>query len=147
VTAAAVRVRGEGLAIKSTKTDAGRRTLILPRWCTEMLRDRAHRHGAMAAGNRARPAFPAPLGGWRDPSNTQADLRDAFTTAGFDWVTSHVFRKTVATLMDQAGLSSRAAADQLGHANTSMTTDVYFGRKIAVTGAAAVLEALDVSQR
>src|SRR4051812_1548675 len=27
---AAVRVRGEGLAIKSTKTDAGRRTLILP---------------------------------------------------------------------------------------------------------------------
>jgi integrase len=86
--------------------------------------------------------FPEPNGGWRDPSNTQADLRDAFTTAGFDWVTTHVFRKTVATLMDQAGLSSRAAADQLGHANTSMTTDVYFGRKIAATGAAAVLEAL-----
>ena len=44
--------------------------------------------------------------------------------------------------MDQAGLSSRAAADQLGHANASMTTDVYFGRKTATTGAAAVLEAL-----
>jgi integrase len=86
--------------------------------------------------------FPAPLGGWRDPSNTQADLRDAFTAAGFNWVTSHVFRKTVATLMDQAGLSSRAAADQLGHANTSMTTDIYFGRKVAATGAAPVLEAL-----
>ena len=57
-------------------------------------------------------------------------------------VTSHTFRKTVATLMDHAGLSSRAAADQLGHANTSMTTDIYFGRKIAATGAAAVLEAL-----
>ena len=77
------------------------------------------------------------------PSNTQADLRDAFTAAGFDRVTSHVFRKTVATLMDQAGLSSRAAADQLGHANTSMTTDVYFGRKVAATGTAAVLEALN----
>src|SRR3954449_12026210 len=38
VKAAAVRVRGEGLALKSTKTDAGRRTLILPRWCTSMLR-------------------------------------------------------------------------------------------------------------
>ena len=45
--------------------------------------------------------------------------------------------------MDHAGLSSRAAADQLGHANTSMTTDVYFGRKVATTGAAAVLAALD----
>ncbi len=29
-----------------------------------------------------RPVFPAPLGGWRDPCNTQADLRDAFATAG-----------------------------------------------------------------
>jgi integrase len=53
-----------------------------------------------------------------------------------------VFRKTVATLMDHAGLSSRAVADQLGHANT-MTSDVYFGRKVAATGAAAVLEALN----
>jgi integrase len=44
--------------------------------------------------------------------------------------------------MDQAGLSSRAAADQLGHANTSMTTDVYLGRKVPTTGAAAVLEVL-----
>jgi hypothetical protein len=43
----------------------------------------------------------------------------------------------------QAGPSSRAAAGQLGHANTSMPTDVYFGRKAATTGAAAVLEALD----
>jgi integrase len=86
--------------------------------------------------------FPAPLGGWRDPSNTQADLREAFASAGYDWITTHTFRKTVAILMDHAGLSSRAAADQLGHANTSMTTDVYFGRKVAATGAAAVLEAL-----
>jgi integrase len=44
--------------------------------------------------------------------------------------------------MDQAGLSSRAAADQLGHANTSMTTDVYFGRKVAAAGTATVLEAV-----
>ncbi len=80
------------------------------------------------------------IGGWRDPSNIQADLREAFANAGFDWVTSHVFRKTLATVMDdQAGLFSRAAADQLGHANTSMTSDVYFGRKVLVTGAAAVL--------
>jgi integrase len=144
VKAAAVRVRGQGLAIKSTKTDAGRRTLILPSWCIEMLRDRARRYGTMSGGNGARPVFPAPLGGWRDPSNTQADLREAFANSGFDWVTTHVFRKTVATLMDHAGLSSRAAADQLGHANTSMTTDVYFGRKIAATGAADILEALDL---
>jgi hypothetical protein len=38
--------------------------------------------------------------------------------------------------MDSAGPSSRAATDQLDHANTSMTTDVYFGRKVLATGAA-----------
>ncbi|NMH80074.1 hypothetical protein [Pseudonocardia xinjiangensis] len=42
--------------------------------------------------------------------------------------------------MDEAGLSARAAADQLGHAKVSMTQDSYFGRKVARTGAAAVLE-------
>jgi integrase len=142
VRAAAVRVRGQGLVVKSTKTDAGTRTLMLPRWCVGMLRERAARPDP-DAGHGHHPVSPAPMGGWRDPSNTQVDLRDAFTAAGLDWVTSHAFRKTVASRMDQAGLSPRAAADQLGHANTSMTTDVYFGRKVAVTGAAAVLEALD----
>jgi hypothetical protein len=68
-------------------------------WCVMTLRDRAP-----AAGG---PVFAAPLGGWRDPSNTQADLRDACVT-GFDSVTFHVFRKTVTPLMDQAGLPSRA---------------------------------------
>jgi integrase len=142
VRAAVVRVTGHGLVVKKTKTDTGARTLVLPRWCVAMLRARAGREHPLETGG---PVFPAPLGGWRDPSNTQADLRAALDTAGFDWVTSHVFRKTVATLMDQAGLSSGAAADQLGHANTSMTTDVYFGRKVPTTGAAGVLEALDHS--
>jgi integrase len=142
VRTAAIRVKGQGLVIKTTKTDAGTRTLVVPQWCVTMLRRRAGTLARSDDGTMARPVFPAPLGGWRDPSNTQADLRDAFTNAGFDWVTSHVFRKTVATVMDQAGLSSRAAADQLGHANISMTSDVYFGRKVLVTGAAAVLEVL-----
>jgi integrase len=44
--------------------------------------------------------------------------------------------------VSRAGLPSRAAADQLGHANISMASDVYFGRKVLVTGAAAVLEVL-----
>jgi integrase len=142
VRAAAVRVRGQGVVVKSTKTDAGTRTLLLPQWCVSMLRERASFVDLRTEDCGVQPVFPAPLGGWRDPSYTQADLRDAFTSAGFDWVTSHAFRTTVATLVDHAGLSSRAAADQLGHANTSMTTDVYFGRKVAATGAAAVLESL-----
>jgi hypothetical protein len=44
--------------------------------------------------------------------------------------------------MDLAGLTPRAAADQLGHATPSITQDRYFGRNVAATGAAEVLEAL-----
>ena len=108
-----------------------------------MLRDRAPYPDPARDDHGSRPVFPAPGGGWRDPSTTQADLREAFTAAGLAWVTSHVFGKTVAPLMEHAGLSSRAAADKLGHANAFMTTDVSFGRKVATTGAAAVLEALE----
>ncbi|MGW0516787.1 tyrosine-type recombinase/integrase [Crossiella sp. NPDC003009] len=84
--------------------------------------------------------FTAPLGELRDPSNTQADLRVIFKAAGFAWVTSHVYRKTVATMMDEAGLSARQAPDQLGHAKVSITQDNYFGRNRAATGAKALLE-------
>jgi hypothetical protein len=87
--------------------------------------------------------FRAPLGGLRDPSNSNADLREAFDAAGYEWVTSHVYRKTVATLMDAAGLSAGAAADQLGHAKVSMTQGNYMGRRIASMGAGRVLEAIN----
>lgn len=43
-------------------------------------------------------------------------------------VTSHSFRKTVATLIDDASLSARIGADQLGHAKVSMTQDRYMSR-------------------
>ena len=65
-----------------------------------------------------------------------------FAAAGYDWVTSHVYRETVPTLMDNAGLTARLAADQLGHAKVSMTQDNYFGRRSASTGAVEVLAAL-----
>jgi integrase len=86
--------------------------------------------------------FTSPTGRLRDPSNTQADLRDVFERAGYPDITSHTFRRTVATLMDRAGLTARAAADQLGHAKVSMTTDHYYGRRVVATGAAGVLEAV-----
>lgn len=58
----------------------------------------------------------------------------------WSWVTSHVFRKTVATRLDEAGFTPRQVADQLGHANPSMTLDVYFGRHVVSAAAAQVLD-------
>ena len=87
------------------------------------------------------PLFSDALGRWRDPSNTSRAFREARDAAGFSWVTSHVFRKTCATILDEAGMSARDIADQLGHARPSMTQDVYMGRKIVNPLTAAALDA------
>lgn len=142
VRAIVIRVKKVGLVLKpKPKSRAGYRTLELPSWAVTMLRRRRPDDAKPSD-----PIFTAPLGGLRDPSNTNADLKEAFTEAGYDWVTSHVFRKTVASIMDDAGLSARAAADQLGHAKVSMTQDNYFKRKVRKTGAAAVLEPIALTE-
>ena len=57
----------------------------------------------------------------------------------------HYYRKTVATWMDEAGLSARSAADQLGYAKPSLAADIYMGRRKRAAGAAEVLKALGQS--
>lgn len=86
------------------------------------------------------PVFPNVQGGLRDPSNTNRVLRETRGTDGFARVTSHVFRETAAMIMDEAGLSARLVADQLGHSRTSMTQDVYMSRKMVGRQAADALE-------
>ena len=56
-------------------------------------------------------------------------------------VTSHSFRKTLATLIDESGLSARVGADQLGHAKVSMTQDKYMSRGRVHTEVADLLDA------
>lgn len=126
--------KGTGLARTPTKTKAGRRTLNLPGWAVDMLRDR---HAV--AKNKKGPVFPSGAGSWRDPSNTARSLREARERAGFGWLTSHAFRKTVATTLHDAGLTPREIADQLGHANLR-TLDHYIGRRAVGRAAAAALE-------
>ncbi|MGW3467364.1 tyrosine-type recombinase/integrase [Saccharopolyspora sp. NPDC000995] len=125
-----VRGKGKGLIRKSTKTEYGERTLLLPSWAVELLKKR---HAGCVGLDR--PVFSDSLGGLRDASNTRRDLRNARGTEGFASVTSHVFRKTAATILDDAGLTARVVADQLGHSRSSMTQDVYLGRE-AVGGEA-----------
>jgi len=55
-------------------------------------------------------------------------------------VTTHSFRKTVATLIDDAGLSARVDADHLGHAKVSMTQDRYMSRGRVHTQVADLLD-------
>jgi integrase len=162
INATIVRIKGQGLAVQERpKTAAGWRRLALPPYTVEIINRRS--------GDPRRRApqgvvFGSPLGHLRDPSNIAGDLREALDGIGctacegrgwitspdgkhvrcdagpFSWVTSHPFRKTVATRLDEAGLSARQIADQLGHAHPSLTQDVYLGRKVVTAEAAHVLE-------
>ncbi|MFC4942533.1 tyrosine recombinase XerC [Pseudonocardia sp. GCM10023141] len=138
VEATVIRLKGQGLWRKpEPKTASSNRTLKLPDWCVAMLSLRRDTFEATPE----RPVFPSPRGMLRDPSNTAADLKDAFQLAGFEWATSHVLRKTVASLLDASGRSARDIADQLGHARPSITMDRYMGRKTVTSHNAKVLEA------
>jgi integrase len=114
-----------------------RRTLRLPAWAIEMLRAR------YAAMPEATLVFPGVASGrLRDPSNTGADLRDAFADLGISNAKSHMFRKTGSSLMDDAGRSPRNIADQLGHNKVNMAQERYIMRDATTSGAAEVLEQL-----
>ncbi len=131
-----VRVKGKGLVAKRVKSRASERGLMIPDWSVGLLRARRVRLGAFDG-----PVFPDSRGGWRDRSNVGKAFRQVGGGSPFDWVKTHTYRKTVATLLDQSGASGRMIADQLGHSRVSMTQDVYLGRRAGNAANLAALEA------
>ncbi len=90
--------------------------------------------------------FPSTAGTLRDPNNFGKEWRSARTELGVPGVTTHSFRKTVATLIDDEGLSARIGADHLGHAHVSMTQDRYMSRGRVHTQVADLLDrAVDIN--
>jgi len=133
-----VRITGEGLARDDeTKTEAGRRTIALPRFAIEVL---AARRELPYLGEHPVIMFPSTAGTWRDPNNFGRDWRRVRDQLDVPDVTTHSFRKSVATLIDDRGLSARIGADHLGHARPSMTQDVYMSRGKVHTQVADVLD-------
>jgi integrase len=131
-----IRPKGRGLTrAENTKRASGDRVLGLPSWAITMLKRRK-----LAAKPGTVPVFPDIFGGWRDPSNTRRALRQVRESAGYEWLTSHAYRRGVATLLDSGGATARAVADQLGHAQVSMTQDRYLTRKASNDQAVAILE-------
>jgi integrase len=168
VDATVVRVPGVGLVVqRRPKTAAGWRVVAIPPFAVRMLEQRADRVGS--SGVVFRSPVAGSLRDPTNASGDLRELLDSFECdecrgTGFQldnnrafidgpggrrtrcaagpwsWITSHTFRKTVATRLDEAGFTARQVADQLGHANPSMTLDVYFGRQVVSAAAAKVLD-------
>ncbi len=125
VTGKVIRAAGKGLVrVDETKTAAGRRTVPLPSFAVVAL---SARRKKPFLGEQS-VIFPSTAGTLRDPDNFNARWRKAREALGVPDVTSHSFRKTLATLIDDEGLSARIGADHLGHSRVSETQDTYMAR-------------------
>ena len=132
------RVKGQGVIRRrrrgSTKGEAQK--LPVPEWVVPMLRARKLASGGMG------PLFPDPTGWWRSNDSVTRPLREALDRAGYEWVTSHVMRKTVAAVLKEAGITVREIADQLGHASTGITERHYLEKGVRTDKQAAVLDGM-----
>jgi hypothetical protein len=134
-----------GAASADIRDTDGNRRLVARRGRTRAAADRALKtaladrtppiQGTLSASTPVRE-----LAERRDPFNLSRELRQARGSGEFAWVTSHVFRKTCATLLDEGELSARQIADQLGHAKVSMTQDNYLGRRLTNRRTAETLD-------
>jgi integrase len=121
------------VTIRKSKTTAGERRIAVPAAVSASLAARARRDG---------PVFPTPLLKRRDRRNTANEWQAARERLQLPDYTFHSFRKTVATALDQAGLSPRDIAEYLGHANPSLTMNTYMSKTVGGDRAAKALDAV-----
>lgn len=103
--------------------------IALSAFVVEALESRKRDPVRMELSEAAGVIFASDVGTLRDADNLAGQWRRIREALGFGWVASHTFRKSVATRLDEAGLSVRITADMLGHRRISTTTDIYQARR------------------
>jgi integrase len=137
-----VYVKGKGFFRQDwTKTDAGYRTLILPRFAVGMLMARE----ITAAANSIDAIFATRKGTWVSPQNVRRLWRQVRADTGLEWVTPHSFRRTVATIIDKEATADDAAA-QLGHGSKEITKKHYIVKPNVAPDSSDILEQLGARQ-
>jgi integrase len=133
-----VFVKGKGFFRQEwTKSDAGFRTMVLPRFAVAVLMERK----LGAADNPIDAVFVSRRDTWLSPHNVRRQWRQARADTGLEWVTPHTFRKTVATLIDKEADTDQAAA-QLGHGSKAVTRKHYIEQPALAPDSSGILEQL-----
>jgi integrase len=133
-----VYLKGKGFFRQDwTKSDAGHRAMVLPRFAVGMLMARK----ITAADNPHDAIFASRRGTWLSPQNVRRQWRQARADTGLEWVTPHTFRKTVATLIDKEADADSAAA-QLGHKTKEITKKHYIVKPTLAPDSSSILEQL-----
>jgi integrase len=102
------------------KSDSSKRTIALPPFAVDVLM----RRRVEQRPNHYNAVFATRNGTWHQVGNIERRWRTIRADTGFDWVTPHTFRKTVATLIDRL-VDSDTAARVLGHSSDAITKEFY----------------------
>jgi integrase len=127
------RVRTELRIVEGTKTEKGRRTLLLSQSLVDALRTHRARqaHAILEAGTRydraADLVFSTDAGGLLDPRNVVARyFKPALAAAKLSTaIRLYDLRHSHATLLLHEGVNVKAVSARLGHASAAMTLDRY----------------------
>lgn len=126
------RIYGQpGVHLFDLKTAASKRTIVVPRVVCQILqwhrdRQRLEQRGTGGAWIGQNTVFCNPVGGLYFRSEAMEQLRAIRTRLGLPVDTTlHTFRHTVATMLQDAGLSLRIAQTQMGHATERTTHRIY----------------------
>jgi integrase len=110
------------LWVPDSKTDAGKRRLVVPEPLAGLL--------AARVKSKLGWLFPSESSdsGHREPTWLRKNIRKLCDDAGVPYVCPHGARGTAATLAELAGVAGEAVARQLGHTSHRITADHYLAR-------------------
>ncbi len=137
VTGTLVYLKQKGLRRQAqTKTSSGFRILTLPSFVVDVLL----RRSVEAIPTETNAVFPSGKGTWKWPNNYRRTLRSALKEMeGVGGISPHVFRKSVATLID-AEATLEAAAAVLGHSGTAVTSKHYVKKAAEAPDVSKILD-------
>lgn len=124
------------------KTDASERIVALPPFAVEVLLRRRVEQPA----NHYNAVFATRNGTWHQVNNIERRWRTIRADTGFEWVTPHTFRKTVATMIDRLA-DSDTAARVLGHTSDSITKEFYIEKDRSAPDVTHILQAFAGKRR
>jgi len=131
-----VSVKGQGtIRQDKPKTDRSRRMVALPSYTAEALRQRL---AVMVDQDPEALLFASRNGTPTTTNNVRRQLRKVLKIAGIEGVTPHMFRRTVATVIND-NASVNLAAELLGHTDPKVTLQHYIKRNELVNPLTAEL--------
>lgn len=119
------------------KSDSSERKMGLPPFAVELLMRRLNEQPP----NALNAVFATRNGTWHQVGNIERRWRAIRADTGYEWVTPHTFRKTVATLVDRL-VDSYTAARILGHSSDAITKEFYIAKDRTAPDVTDILQSL-----